>query len=56
MNGNLCRLKLLPSTSWEALWNGLVEWFGVDSSQLDYVLPNAKNFPGQLFKKSDLFN
>lgn len=53
---NIGRGRLLPSTSWEAIWNGVVQWFGVDGDHLPYVLPNAKNFPNGLFSVSDLFN
>lgn len=52
------RGKMKPSTSWEALWFGVAEWFGVEVSKMDKVLPNAANFPpeelfgaGQLFER-----
>jgi hypothetical protein len=58
------RGRFLPTTSWEAVWNGVFEWFGVDGQdELDYCLPNAANtisavdgagvFP--LFTRDDLF-
>eukprot|EP00475_Leptophrys_vorax_P010663 TRINITY_DN1725_c0_g1_i1.p1 TRINITY_DN1725_c0_g1~~TRINITY_DN1725_c0_g1_i1.p1 ORF type:complete len:2015 (+),score=508.39 TRINITY_DN1725_c0_g1_i1:40-6084(+) len=48
--------RMLPTTSWEALWNGVCEWFGVNPNDLNTVLPNRKNFfPNNLFYKSDLF-
>jgi hypothetical protein len=58
------RGRFLPTTSWDAVWNGVFEWFGVDSQlDLDYCLPNANNtvsavegagsFP--LFRRGDLF-
>lgn len=38
------RGRFLPTTSWDAVWNGVLEWFGVDSQEeLDYCLPNAGN-------------
>jgi hypothetical protein len=47
---------MLPTTSWEAIWNGLGEWMGVDSSQMDQLLPNKRNFPrSQLFSRNDFF-
>ena len=53
---NIGRGRILPTTSWEALWNGLSEWFGVVQGEIDKVLPNKKNFPAdQLFKKDQLF-
>ena len=47
--------RVLPTTSWEALWNGVSEWFGVSPEDLPYVLPNAAKFPGQLFSQAELF-
>ena len=53
---DLGRGRMLPTTSWEALWNGVLEWFGVEASQMDAVLPNRKNFaPSQLFNVSQMF-
>ena len=53
---NVGRGRLIPTLSWEAMWNGVVEWFGVESSQMSTVLPNVGNFASnQLFSKSDLF-
>lgn len=53
---DLGRGRMLPTTSWEALWNGVLEWFGVEASQMDAVLPNRRNFaPSQLFNVSQMF-
>jgi len=50
------RGRLLPTTSWEAVWNGMAEWFGVAPEKLTTVLPNRVNFPTtSLFTKADLF-
>jgi len=50
------RGRLLPTTSWDAVWKGLVQWFGVQDSQLPFVLPNLRNFPTtDVFSKDDLF-
>jgi len=47
---------LLPTLSWDAMWNGLSEWMGVPKSSMPQVLPNLENFsPEQLFSKADLF-
>ena len=52
----LGRGRLVPSTSWEQVWNGAAQWFGLTSeADLDYVLPNRKNFEQDLFQESDLF-
>jgi uncharacterized protein (DUF1501 family) len=59
------RVRFLPTTSWDSIWNGVFEWLGVeDATDLDYCLPNRHNtaspvenggdFP--LFTKSDLFD
>lgn len=51
------RGRFLPTTSWEAIWTGLADWLGVDSTEMDKLLPNKKNFPSsQLFSKTDFFN
>jgi uncharacterized protein (DUF1501 family) len=58
------RGRIIPTTSWDAVWNGVLEWLGIsDQTDLDYCLPNAANtvnavegmgsFP--LFTRDDLF-
>ena len=38
------------------MWNGVAQWFGItDDEDLDYVLPNRKNFGCRLLTDSDLF-
>jgi len=50
------RGRLVPTTSWDALWNGVAQWFGVtDDADLNYVIPNRKNFGCRLFTDKDLF-
>jgi len=50
------RGRLLPTSSWEAVWNGLLRWFGVQDDQFSSVLPNLTNFPqNQLFSEAQLF-
>jgi len=50
------RGRLMPTTSWEAVWHGIIDWFGVPMSSVNRVLPNAANFPAnQLLNKLDLF-
>ena len=47
---------VIPSTPWEALWNGVAQWFGVTtSSSLDEVVPNRQTFSSNLFSQSDLY-
>ena len=53
---NIGRGRILPTRSWESLWNAVSEWFGVVPNKMDYVLPNKANFPAdQLFSEEDLF-
>merc|ERR1712113_39438 len=54
---NIGRGRILPTTSWEAMWLALAQWFGVEESEMSTVLPNKDNFPiDQLFTKAQLFN
>ena len=52
--------QLKKSTSfirpWESVWNGVAQWFGIiDPSDLDYVLPNRRNFGCRLLTDADLY-
>jgi uncharacterized protein (DUF1501 family) len=48
--------RFIPSTSWEAVWHPIADWFSVDPKWMDEVLPNLANFPsGHMFRKDDLF-
>jgi len=45
-----------PTTSWDSVWHGVAQWFGVKDSEMSSVLPNLKNFPvGSLLDKSTMF-
>ena len=37
---NIGRGRLIPTTPWEGVWNGMAEWFGVTSQNMASVLPN----------------
>ena len=37
--------RILPTTSWEMVWNGIATWFGVEEKNMGDVLPNRANFP-----------
>lgn len=52
---NIGRGRLLPTLPWEAKWKAIAEWLGVGSASMPDVLPNAENFPTQLFSQGDLF-
>lgn len=47
--------RLLPSTSWESIWNGVARWFGVRDTEMDAVLPQKRHFPS-LLTEEDLFD
>jgi uncharacterized protein (DUF1501 family) len=48
---------VIPSTPWEALWNGVAEWLGVYSeNDLATILPNRGPFEDKLIKGIDLFH
>ena len=53
---NIGRGRLIPTTSWEAVWHGVAQWVGVAPSRIASVLPHASNFAsGQLFTEAQLF-
>lgn len=54
---NIGRGRFIPTTSWEAVWNGIAEWWGIDDpAALAKVMPHLQNFePNQLFSKAELF-
>ena len=56
---NVGRGRLVPTTSWDSIFNGIVQWMGADSdSELDYCLPNrerASSGSTGLFTSGDLF-
>ncbi len=37
---------VIPTTSWDSLWYGIAEWFGIDDpADLSEILPNKRSFP-----------
>jgi hypothetical protein len=41
---NVGRGNIIPTTSWDAIWTGVLEWAGVDTrAGLDYCVPNRAN-------------
>jgi hypothetical protein len=55
---NVGRGRIIPTTSWDAVWNGVVGHMGVLDSEMDTVLPNRNNAlcgSCALFTKEDLF-
>merc|ERR1712166_1083319 len=48
--------RLLPDLGWEAVYNPIAEWFGVNDEHMDEVLPNKANFDSDaIFRKEQLF-
>jgi cullin-associated NEDD8-dissociated protein 1 len=49
--------RLIPTTPFESVWNGIAEWFGVPASRIkSEVLPNVANFPAsQIFTRAQMF-
>ena len=52
---NIGRGRLLPTTSWDSVWNAVLEWYGVPESEMSHVLPNRENFMSGILSKEDLF-
>uniref|UniRef100_A0A7R9WHG4 DUF1501 domain-containing protein n=1 Tax=Pseudictyota dubia TaxID=2749911 RepID=A0A7R9WHG4_9STRA len=52
----LGRGRLIPKTPWDAVFNGLAEWVGVDAARMLDICPNKNAFPtGDIFSAADLF-
>jgi uncharacterized protein (DUF1501 family) len=50
------RGRIIPTTSWEAVFLPLAEWAGVDPAEFDYICPNRGNFAAEhFFPTADLF-
>jgi len=43
-DANIGRGQILPTTPWEAIWNGVSEWWGFDADERKALLPHAENF------------
>ena len=54
---NVGRGRLIPTLSWESMFNAVAEWVGVETPEdLDYCMPNRHKTRTTLFSKSDLFD
>lgn len=52
---NIGRGRIIPTTSWEAVFLPIAEWAGVDEAEFDYICPNRQNFPEtNFFAAADL--
>lgn len=53
----LGRGRILPTTSWEQIFNAVAEWFGSPQEDMNFVVPMIRNFPSDtLFHASDIFH
>lgn len=53
---NLGRGRIKPTTSWDAMWFGIAQWYGITSTaELNHVLPNNGNFGCGLLSQKNLF-
>eukprot|EP00804_Cyclotella_cryptica_P014145 CCRYP_005584-RA/>CCRYP_005584-RA protein AED:0.03 eAED:0.03 QI:259/1/1/1/0.94/0.9/20/117/3951 len=53
---SLGRGRMIPTTSWDAVFLPLAEWVGLDTSELDWICPNRDSFPSSHFiNAADLF-
>jgi len=52
----LGRGRLIPTTPWDAVFQGIAGWLSITGADLDYVCPNRYRFaPSVLFTANDLF-
>lgn len=53
----IARGRIIPTTPWDAVWNGVANWMGVHDNNMDEVLPNRYQFDkcSDLFSDKDLF-
>jgi len=48
--------RVIPTTSWDSIMNGIAMWIGLsDEQDLDYAVPGRKRFLNDLFDNNDLF-
>ena len=53
---NIGRGRMIPTTPWESVWNGVGEWLGLDAQARVEMLPNMVNFPTDaMFTHSQLY-
>ena len=46
---------MIPTRSWESIWNAIARWFGVEDQHMASILPNLNNYsPEHLFTESDM--
>jgi len=50
----LGRGRVIPTTGWDTVWNGIAQWFGIADTDLHKVVPNRANM-ASLLTRDDLF-
>lgn len=54
---NLGRGRLIPTSSWESMYNPVIEWMGVVAEEdLDYCIPNRHKTETKLFSMEEVFH
>jgi uncharacterized protein (DUF1501 family) len=49
------RGRMIPTTSWDQVWHGVGEWFGISEAAMPTVLPNMDKFHMDNFHQANLF-
>ncbi len=54
---NVGRGRLIPEFPWEAQWNPIAQWLGIEGeNELNHALPNRNSFPSSmLLQKENVF-
>merc|ERR1711916_183889 len=50
------RGRILPTSGWETMWSGILQWMDVPADKMSEVLPNLERFPAdKLTTRQDVF-
>jgi len=52
---NIGRGRLIPTTSWETVWDGIIEWFGVTATNDKNIVSPRRSYFQTMFTSSDMF-
>ena len=53
---NIGRGRIIPTTSWDCVWNAVAQWMGVHPRNINEVLPNLYRFPQKrIISKNEMF-
>ena len=53
---NIGRGRLIPTTSWESMFNGVTEWMGMETEEeRNLCLPNRMQTGTKLYSRADLY-